>query len=77
MDAERVPAVDLRTPRRIHLVGVGGAAFLCIALSILMDLFPRGVRGRVLAGFFLAMPLGAALGMVALLGKMAQLRAKS
>src|SRR5205807_204620 len=45
------------------LVGVGGAAFLCIALTILMDLFPRGVRGRVLAGFFLAMPLGAALGM--------------
>jgi MFS family permease len=45
------------------LVGVGGAAFLCIALAILMDLFPRGVRGRVLAGFLLAMPLGAALGM--------------
>jgi MFS family permease len=46
------------------LVGVGGAAFMVIALTILMDLFPRRVRGRVLAGFFLAMPLGAALGMV-------------
>jgi MFS family permease len=45
------------------LVGIGGAAFLCTALAILMDLFPRRLRGRVLAGFFLAMPLGAALGM--------------
>ena len=46
------------------LVGVGGAAFIVIALTILMDLFPRRLRGRVLAGFFLAMPMGAALGMV-------------
>jgi MFS family permease len=46
------------------LVGIGGAAFLCIALSLLMDLFPRELRGRVLAGFFLAMPPGAALGMI-------------
>src|SRR5262249_35194609 len=46
------------------LVGVGGAGFLCIALAILMDLFPRAVRGRALAGFFLAVPLGAALGMI-------------
>jgi MFS family permease len=57
-----------RTPDQLQvmrvLVGVGGAAFQCIALSILMDLFPREVRGRVLAGFFLAMPPGAATGMV-------------
>ncbi|HZW33149.1 MAG TPA: MFS transporter [Isosphaeraceae bacterium] len=46
------------------LVGIGGAGFLCIALSILMDLFPRAIRGRVLAGFFLAVPPGAALGMI-------------
>ncbi len=46
------------------LVGVGGAAFMVIALTILMDVFPRRMRGRVLAGFFLAMPIGAALGMI-------------
>ncbi len=46
------------------LVGVGGAAFMVVALTILMDLFPRRLRGRVLGGFFLAMPIGAALGMV-------------
>ena len=46
------------------LVGVGGAAFIVIALTLLMDLFPRRIRGRVLAGFFLAMPMGAALGMI-------------
>src|SRR5262245_58732358 len=45
------------------LVGVGGAAFLATALTILMDVFPRELRGRVLAGFFLAMPVGAALGL--------------
>ena len=28
-----------------------------------MDIFPRGVRARVLAAYFLAMPLGAALGL--------------
>jgi len=45
------------------LVGVGGAIFEVAALSILMDLFPRTVRARVLAVFFLAVPLGAAVGM--------------
>ncbi|MFI5457531.1 MAG: spinster family MFS transporter [Isosphaerales bacterium] len=45
------------------LVGVGGAIFGVVALSILMDLFPRTVRARVLAVFFLAVPLGAALGL--------------
>ena len=44
------------------LVGVGAATFVVIALTWLMDLFPEPVRGRVLAGFFLAMPLGAASG---------------
>ena len=28
-----------------------------------MDIFPRGVRARVLSAYFLAMPLGAALGL--------------
>jgi len=45
------------------LVGVGGATFVVVALTILMDLFPRAVRARVLAVFFLAVPVGAALGL--------------
>jgi predicted MFS family arabinose efflux permease len=45
------------------LVGVGGAIFEVVALSILMDLFPRTARARALAVFFLAVPLGAALGL--------------
>ncbi len=45
------------------LVGVGGATFEVVALTILMDLFPRAVRARVLAVFFLAVPMGAALGL--------------
>ena len=44
------------------LVGIGGATFGVIALTILMDIFPRGVRARVLSAYYLAMPLGAALG---------------
>ncbi len=43
------------------LVGVGSATFVVIALTWLMDLFPSRLRGRVLASFFLAMPLGAVL----------------
>ena len=33
-----------------------------VALTLLMDMFPRTRRGRVLAIFYLAMPVGAALG---------------
>jgi MFS family permease len=44
------------------LTGAGGAAFTVIALTLLFDLFPRGWRGRAIAAYFLAMPLGAALG---------------
>ncbi|MFO0889151.1 MAG: MFS transporter [Isosphaeraceae bacterium] len=44
-------------------VGVGGATFGVIALTLLMDLFPRGMRARVLAAYYLAMPLGAAIGL--------------
>ena len=43
------------------LVGIGGSTFGVIALTILMDLYPRGVRGRVLSAYYLAMPIGAAL----------------
>ncbi len=42
------------------LVGVGGAALEVIALTILMDLFPRTVRARALVAFFLALPFGVA-----------------
>jgi predicted MFS family arabinose efflux permease len=45
------------------LVGVGQAILSVVALTILMDLFPRAVRARVLAIFFLAVPLGAAIGL--------------
>ncbi|APW61326.1 MFS transporter [Paludisphaera borealis] len=45
------------------LVGIGGVSFRVIALTLLMDLFPRGVRARVLAAYFLALPAGAALGL--------------
>ncbi len=43
------------------LVGVGGSTFGVIALTMLMDLYPRGVRARVLSVYYLAMPIGAAL----------------
>ena len=42
--------------------GAGGAAATVIALYLLADAFPRRMRGRVFAGFFLAMPVGAVLG---------------
>jgi MFS transporter, Spinster family, sphingosine-1-phosphate transporter len=45
------------------LVGIGGAAFTLVALTLLMDLFPRSVRARVLAIFFLAVPVGAMAGL--------------
>jgi predicted MFS family arabinose efflux permease len=45
------------------LVGIGGATFEVVALTILMDAFPRTRRARALAVFFLAVPLGAALGL--------------
>jgi MFS transporter, Spinster family, sphingosine-1-phosphate transporter len=43
------------------LVGVGGAISTVIALTLIMDLFPRALRARALAAYFLAVPLGAAL----------------
>jgi MFS transporter, Spinster family, sphingosine-1-phosphate transporter len=45
------------------LVGAGGAAFTLVALTMLMDLFPRRVRARVLAIFYLAVPVGVFLGL--------------
>jgi MFS transporter, Spinster family, sphingosine-1-phosphate transporter len=43
------------------LVGVGGAISAVIALTLIMDLFPRTIRPRALTAYFLAVPLGAAL----------------
>jgi len=45
-------------------VGVGEAAYGPVAPSMLSDLYPERSRGRVLAGFYLAIPVGSALGFV-------------
>jgi predicted MFS family arabinose efflux permease len=45
-------------------VGVGEAAYGTIAPSLLADLYPKTQRGRVMAIFFAAIPIGSALGYV-------------
>jgi MFS family permease len=45
-------------------VGVGEAAYVTIAPSLLSDYFPASQRGRVMAIFFCAIPVGSALGYV-------------
>lgn len=45
-------------------VGVGEAAYVAIAPALLSDCFPRAQRGRVLAVFNMAIPVGAALGYI-------------
>jgi MFS family permease len=45
-------------------VGIGEAAYGPVAPTILSDLFPVQIRGRVLSWFFLAIPVGSALGYV-------------
>lgn len=46
------------------LVGVGEAAYGPVAPSMLSDMFPVEDRGRVMARFYLAIPVGSALGFV-------------
>lgn len=46
------------------IAGIGGATIGVVGLTQLMDAFPRHIRARVLAAYFLAMPLGAAVGLV-------------
>jgi len=46
------------------LVGLGESAFAPVAPSIIADHFPVNVRGRVMPYFYLALPLGSALGFV-------------
>src|SRR6266545_155993 len=43
-------------------VGIGEASFGTISPGLLTDFFPRERRGRVLACFYLAIPVGSALG---------------
>lgn len=46
------------------MVGIGEAAYGTIAPSLIADYFPAGQRGRVMAFFFCAIPVGSALGYV-------------
>jgi MFS family permease len=46
------------------IAGIGGATIGVVGLTLLMDAFPRQVRARILAVYFLAMPLGAAVGLI-------------
>ena len=43
-------------------LGIGEATYGVIAPTILMDLFPREQRARVMSAFYLAMPLGGGAG---------------
>jgi len=46
------------------LVGVGEASFGTVSPGLLSDYFPRERRGRMLSLFFLAIPVGSALGYI-------------
>ena len=46
------------------LVGIGEAAYGPVAPAILSDLYPVEIRGQVLAWFYMAIPVGSALGYV-------------
>jgi len=49
---------------RHTLVGVGEVSFVTIAPTFIADLFPEEKRGRILGVFYLAIPVGTALGYV-------------
>ena len=46
------------------LIGVGEAAYGPVAPTIISDLYPLSVRGKVLAWFYAAIPIGSAIGYV-------------
>ena len=46
------------------LVGIGEASYATIAPTIIADLFPAERRLRMLSIFYMAMPIGSALGYV-------------
>src|SRR5262249_10291848 len=45
-------------------LGIGEATYGVIAPAVLMDLYARETRSRVLSAFYLSMPIGGALGML-------------
>jgi MFS transporter, Spinster family, sphingosine-1-phosphate transporter len=49
---------------RHTLVGVGEASFVILSPTFVADMFPEGQRGRVMGIFYLAIPVGTALGYV-------------
>ena len=49
---------------RHTLVGIGEATFVTIAPSLVADLFPENVRGRIFGIFYLAIPVGTAAGYI-------------
>jgi MFS transporter, Spinster family, sphingosine-1-phosphate transporter len=49
---------------RHTLVGIGEASFVTISPTVVADLFPQEKRGRILGVFYLAIPVGTALGYV-------------
>ena len=46
------------------IVGIGEATFVAISPAFLADLFPEHIRGRVMGMFYLATPVGSALGYI-------------
>jgi MFS family permease len=44
------------------IVGIGEATFVAISPAFLADLYPEQIRGRVMGFFYLATPVGSALG---------------
>ena len=46
------------------LVGIGEASYSCVAPTIIGDLFVNEVRTKVLAVFYLAVPVGSGLGYI-------------
>ncbi len=49
---------------RHTIVGIGEATFVAIAPAYIADLFPEKRRGRMLSLFYLAIPMGVALGYI-------------
>jgi MFS transporter, Spinster family, sphingosine-1-phosphate transporter len=49
---------------RHTLVGVGEASFVTLSPTLVADLFPENKRGRVMGVFYLAIPVGTALGYI-------------
>jgi MFS transporter, Spinster family, sphingosine-1-phosphate transporter len=49
---------------RHTLVGIGEASFVILSPTFLADMFPENHRGRVMGIFYLAIPVGTALGYV-------------